>query len=98
MVRDCPRLPQQAFTARNLDSMLEAASREFINKEKYVKLDDKKKRVYVSAIFKFYTKDFVASGKADDLIPYLNTYRLDKIPEDYTVKYMKYDWSINSQP
>lgn len=98
MVKDCPRLPRRAFTEKNLEEMLQSASIEFLNKEKYVVLDQDKKVVQVSKIMDFYTKDFVASGKANDLIGYINLFRSNKIPADYSVKYKKYDWTINQQP
>ena len=47
---------------------------------------------------KFYTKDYVASGKKQDLIAYVNQYREDAIPADYKVKFLKYDWTINQAP
>lgn len=98
MVRDCPRLPRQAFTEANLEQMLDSVSVEFLNKDKYVLVDQNKKTVWVSKIMDFYTKDFVPSGKADDLIGYINLYRNNKIPADYRVKYKKYDWTVNQQP
>ena len=36
MVRDCPRLPQEAFRPATLEAQLEAATLEFINRAKYV--------------------------------------------------------------
>lgn len=98
MVRDCPRLPQQAFTEGNLEQMLQSVSVEFFNKDKHLTIDNNKKTVRVSKIMDFYTKDFVASGKSDDLIGYINLFRNNKIPADYRVKYMKYDWTVNQQP
>ena len=98
MVRDCPRLPQTAFRAEILDEQLEAATLEFINSAKYVQVDAQKGQIRVSAIFDFYTKDFVASGKARDLPLYINRYREAPLPADYKVRYLRYDWTINRQP
>lgn len=98
MVRDCPRLPRQAFTAETLDQQLEAASREFFTKEKHFRLDDDNRILYVSSILDFYTEDFVPSGKAADLASYINTYLEQPVPEGYKVKFIKYDWTINQQP
>jgi hypothetical protein len=98
MVRDCPRLPQTTFTADNVDEQLEQATREFINSDKYVQVDQKQKQVRVSAIFNFYTKDFVPSGKTRDLPDYINRYRSEPLPEGYKVRYLKYDWTLNQQP
>ena len=98
MVRDCPRLPQTLFTPNMLDAQLDAATREFINSSKYVVIDNDKQQIFVSAIFDFYTKDFVSSGKARDLPDYINPYRDEPLPDGYKVKYLKYDWTINQQP
>lgn len=98
MVKDCPRLPQTAFNAATLDQELEAASREFFAKDKHILIKSDKKEVHLSGIMKFYTKDYVPSGKKQDLVAYVNQFRDDKIPEEYKVKFIKYDWTINQQP
>lgn len=98
MVRDCPRLPQQPFKAETLEQQLESATQEFFNKQKHLRVDDKKSTVHVSGILKFYTGDFVASGKKSDLPQYINRFRETKIPVDYRVKFIDYDWTINQQP
>jgi len=98
MVRDCPRLPQTVFTPELLDAQLNQATREFINSRKYVLIDHDKRQIRVSAIFDFYTRDFVASGKARDLPDYINRYRDEPLPDDYKLKFMKYDWTINQRP
>ena len=98
MVKDCPRLPRSVFTGDNLEADLQAASIEFFAKEKHIEVNVEEERVFLSGIMKFYTKDYVASGKKQDLISYVNQFRENKIPEDYKVSYMKYDWTINQQP
>ncbi len=98
MVRDCPRLPRTVFLPEQLDAQLEQATREFANREKYVQVDSEKQLIWVSAIFDFYTKDFVPSGKPRDLPDYINRYRTEPLPAGYKVKYLKYDWTINQQP
>ena len=98
MVKDCPRLPQTAFNAATIDQELEVASREFFAKDKHILIKSDKQEVHLSGIMKFYTKDYVESGKKQDLIAYVNQFRDEKIPEDYKVKFIKYDWTINQQP
>ncbi len=98
MVKDCPRLPQQAFTENNFEQLLQSVSVEFFNKDKHLTIDSNNKTVEVSKIMDFYTKDFVSSGKANDLIGYINLFSNSKIPAEYTVKYKKYDWTVNVQP
>lgn len=98
MVKDCPRLPQQHFKAETLEADLQKAAIEFFNKDKHTHVDDTAQQVALSGIMKFYTKDYVASGKKQDLIRYINQYRENKVPEDYKVTFLDYDWSINQQP
>lgn len=97
MVKDCPRLPQKPFYADDLEQDLQVAADEFFNKEKHTQVDDVKKLLLLSGIMKFYTKDYVSSGKKQDLLEYVNKFRKDKIPDDYKVKFLKYDWTINKQ-
>jgi len=98
MVIDCPRLPKTVFTPESLEKDLQVASIEFFNKAKHIEISTKKKTVYLSGIMKFYTKDYVASGKKQDLVAYVNQYRNTAIPADYRVKFLDYDWTINQSP
>ncbi|MBI1361869.1 MAG: DUF547 domain-containing protein [Alphaproteobacteria bacterium] len=91
----CPRLPQSAFTANALDEQLAAAAREFVAEKRNVDVDDGRKELRISGIFKFYTKDFLA--KAPSLATYINQYRLSPVRTDYKIVFDDYDWSINDQ-
>ncbi len=97
MVKDCPRLPREPFLAATLERQLQSASVEFFNKEKHLRLDLDKKIVHVSSILDFYTEDYVSSGKARDLVPYINRFREKPVPVDFKVKFIPYDWTINQQ-
>ena len=98
MVRDCPRLPRVPFEAEKLDEQLQNLTVEFFNEAKYLRIDPSKQEVWVSEILKFYTEDFVRSGKRRDLIGYINRYTKDAIPSDYRVRFIDYDWTINQIP
>ena len=95
MVKDCPRLPMEVFTAGQLEQQLEALTWEFFSNPKHLQIDDQEKVVRVSRILKFYTKDFVASGKKSDLTEYINRYLESPVPSGYKVKFMDYDWTVN---
>jgi len=98
MVRDCPRLPTVPFDAEMLDQQLDQLTGEFFNKQKHLVVDSENKRVYVSEILDFYTEDFVASAKPQDLLSYIQQYHDRPIPDHYHVKFIDYDWTINQQP
>ena len=95
MVRACPRLPKQVFRASNLEKQLEDTAKEFFSNEKHIKINNEEKTVRVSEILKFYTEDFI-SDNTPNLIAYINLWREQPIPSDYKLKFIPYDWKINS--
>jgi hypothetical protein len=98
MVRSCPRLPQTAFRAEDLDAQLDAAAREFVNDARNVRVDAPVREVWLSAIFDFYTRDFAPDGEHASLIEYVNRYRDERIDSAFAVRFIPYDWSLNRQP
>jgi hypothetical protein len=93
MVISCPRLPRMAFSAAKLDAQLDAAARAFIGETRNVWPDPRKREVWLSAIFDFYTEDFLAH--APSLIAYVNRYRAEQIPADLKVRFLEYHWTVN---
>ena len=86
----CPKLLNVAFTAANMETLLQKATNGFINDTKRNKISTNK--VQLSNIFKWYKKDFTGNGT---LIEYLNTYLTTKINDNADIDYLKYDWSLN---
>ncbi len=89
----CPQLPRVPFRAEGFEGTLDALSRSCVNDERHVRIDPAARRVRLSAIFKFYTNDFLA--EADSLVAYINRLRNEPIPTDYGVEFLPYDWTIN---
>ncbi len=85
----CPPLPNQAFTAGNLNTLLNARTRSFIRNGAYNTITADK--VAVSKIFDWYGEDF------GDLRTYLNKYTATPIPAGQEIEYRDYDWSLNKQ-
>lgn len=85
----CPPIPNKAFTADNLNTLLNSRTRAFIRNEAYNTLTDAK--VEVSKIFDWYGEDF------GDLRSYLNKYAVTPIPEGTTIGFREYDWALNKQ-
>lgn len=92
----CPRLPREAFTPERLNEQLDREAKRFYNEDRNVQVDDARKVLRLSEILKFYTDDFLAA--APSLAAYVNKYRDKKVPEDYKVEFIPYDWTINRQP
>jgi len=95
MVVSCPRLPRTAFVASELDRQLDTATRSFIAERRNVTIDPNKRTLSLSAIFEFYTQDFLAH--APNLIAYINNYRSEKISQDFKVKFLNYNWTVNKR-
>ncbi|MDQ2980548.1 MAG: DUF547 domain-containing protein [Acidobacteriota bacterium] len=95
MARSCPRLPRQPFSADTLNAAFDREARYFFAEERNVSLEPAKKTVRVSQILQFYEKDFLT--KAPSLIAYANMYRNEKIPADWKVEFIPYDWTLNKE-
>lgn len=92
----CPRLPRYPFPSKGLNQELEKQATFFFNEDRNVKVDATKKEVHLSEILDFFTEDFLK--KSPNLIHYVNRYRKAKVPEDYEVEFISYDWTVNVQP
>ncbi len=95
MVRGCPRLPRVPFEASRLDEQLDGAAELFFSEDRNVELDPTAKVVRFNEILRFYTKDFLA--RSESLLAYVNLYRRPKIPADWKVRFLEYDWTVNRQ-
>jgi hypothetical protein len=91
----CPNIQPQAYTAENLELLLEKGARQFINHPRGVKF--MKDRLQVSSIYIWFQKDFGDSdaGVKQHLEKYLTTAQAEKLK---TVKQRirhQYDWRLN---
>lgn len=91
----CPELANFAFTADKLDAQLDERTANSINNPDFIKMKKNQNQVELSMIFKWYERDF--KMKADDALSYINQFRKNKIPENYTIDYYEYDWALNIQ-
>lgn len=93
----CPNLQTRAYTHDNLEQLLDAAAREYINHPRAVRFNIDNDALIVSSLYKWYEKDFGANTK--QVIEHLMQYaqpalrrqlaRANKIDEFF------YDWSLN---
>ncbi len=90
----CPPLINKAYLPSTLDLLLETQTKIAINGS-FLKVNTKKKRVEASEIMKWYKEDFTMNGITE--IDFINTYRKEKIPNNYKLTYFTYNWNINKQ-
>lgn len=91
----CPRLPRVPFAADAIDDQLDEQARRFLAEPRNLQRMPERNTVRLSEILKFYAKDF--RRRSPGLIAYVNRYVRDKIPEDYKVEFVDYDWTVNDQ-
>ena len=111
--KGCPPLRNEPYTGQSLDTQLNDQTVTFLADRDKFKIDRKEGIVYLSSIFKWFGKDFVATyappqnvGDLDQTLSavmnYLTTHA-DALFKPYLyrghykVKYIKYDWSLNEQ-
>jgi len=83
----CPPLADRAYTAENLERMLQQRTKSFINNDRFNVTQEEVVRV--SPLFDWYAQDF------GDVTDYLNTYLTTDIPEGKELHYLEYDWGLN---
>ena len=92
----CPVLPRVPFRAETVETDLQRETVKFMNDERHVRVDEAARTVWLSEIFSFFPEDFLA--QLPSLPAYVNRYRTIKVPEDYVVRFIPYDWTVNAQP
>lgn len=85
----CPPIINQAYLPETLDEQLNQRARINLNDDNFVRVVKGEKKVYLSEIFKWYKKDF------GSILQFVNQYRTQAIPIDYSIDYYTYDWRLN---
>lgn len=92
----CPPLHEAAYTAENWDELLEQKTKEFLERRGEVMIDNNKKTVTVSPLFKWYQGDWEnEKGVRDFLAKYLPDQQNQIKDPAYALTYYEYDWSLN---
>jgi len=90
----CPPLINEAYMPNTLDEQLETQTKKALNGS-FLRVNEKKKRVEVSEIMKWYEDDFTMDGMTK--IDFINKYRTEQIPDNYKLSYFSYNWTLNKQ-
>jgi len=89
----CPPLIHDAYTGATVQKTLEANLKRWINNPARNQIDHDTRTLRLSSIFDWYAKDF---GGKDNLANFVNNYT-DRDVSGYSVAFLDYDWSLNSQ-
>jgi len=85
--KSCPPLHNEAFTEKNVQSLLESRTRAFINDKTQNTFSGK--HAELSKIFEWYKHDFYP------IIDFINRYISAELPKDAELTYKEYDWNLN---
>jgi hypothetical protein len=94
----CPDLRMEAFTADKLNEQLSDQMERFLrSSKKGMRMDKKKKRVYLSSIFKWFKGDFESRG---GVLKVISNYVSPEAAKELMspgidVSYFDYNWGIN---
>ncbi|MCC0176285.1 DUF547 domain-containing protein [Waterburya agarophytonicola K14] len=108
----CPPLRNEPYVSEKLEAQLDEQTAKFAQSIHGFSLDRQDNRVYLSSIFKWYGKDFIETYGInagfqgnEQQRAVLNYFSSQLAPQDlqflqnndYQVKYLDYDWSLNKQ-
>lgn len=98
--KSCPLLRSEAYRAADLDSQLDDQAKRFINNRKKNYFDSSSNTLHLSAIFKWFEKDFTGRGRS--LAAYVSRYLNAEVSAAVNstgtaIEYLDYDWSLNGR-
>ncbi len=95
----CPALSRIPYTAGNLEALLEARTRRFLNQPQNVTIDKEKRIVTLSKLFDWYGNDFGDNKRG--ILDFVARYHQDGgvlRDGEWRIRYFDYDWSPNAVP
>ncbi len=106
--KSCPNLARQAYTAANLEEMLNEQSRKFNQSPKGLQISEEKRFskprtvLALSTIYKWFREDFILVS--ENLLDFVHHYAnaeaqrfIEKNRKNLKIEYIDYDWSLNDQ-
>jgi hypothetical protein len=109
----CPPLRNEPYEGSRLIEQLDDQVHQMLKHPKKFKIDQSRKRVYLSKILYWYGKDFISKHSDTDkfenqskvnrsllnfIVPYLSDQEREFLEtHDVSISYLDYDWSLNEQ-
>ncbi|RMD84464.1 MAG: DUF547 domain-containing protein, partial [Lentisphaerae bacterium] len=92
--RGCPPLRSEAYRASRLDAQLDDQAQRYFSMPTGLQIDNNRRKVLVSKIFKWYSEDF------ESVRAFIRRYvkpELQHAVTTYDLDYLAYDWRLNEQ-
>ncbi len=95
----CPLLPETAYTEENVQELLEAETREYLDSDRGIRIDRAENTIYLSKIFDWFKDDFVEeSGSVLEFVrPYLREEDVVFLDRSPRVAFLDYNWTLNAK-
>ena len=91
--KSCPKLNNRAFSAQNVQQMLNANTAAFLNNtDQNIITKDK---VKLSQIFNWFKEDFTKGGAS--VMAFVNKFSKQKIDDKQNISFLDYDWDLNGK-
>jgi hypothetical protein len=93
----CPPLRREPYDGARLDEQLDDQTRRYLASPAGLQLDPGRRRVAVSAIFKWFGEDFEAAGGVRAFLAHHapRAARVTLADPGAKIRYLDYDWSLN---
>ncbi len=92
--KGCPILISESYDPERVQDQLQKVTEDAMNDPQFIRYGRNAGEVEVSQIFNWYASDF---GGEKGVVPFINQYRKEKIPEGARVSYYEYDWTLNEK-
>ena len=94
----CPDLRVEAYSPERLNEQLDDQMKKFVaNTQKGLRIDQSKKRLYLSSIFKWFEEDFEPKGGVRSYLAlYVRKNEAASLKnQTFSISYLDYNWELN---
>ena len=97
--KGCPPLRSEAYRPKDLEQQFTEQGKIFLGNTQKNRVDNTKRVLYLSPIFKWFKEDFTKKGTLQQFVtPYFPEKDQSALEQsDYTIKYTYYDWTLNEK-
>lgn len=89
----CPTLYSEAIRPEEINDQLNYSTQMVMDRDDYVFVDSKAKKIRVCKIFEWYKEMFESGGQS--IRTFINQNRFVTLPSGYEIEFMEYDWTLN---
>lgn len=89
----CPPIINKAYRPETLENQLNEQTRKALDDTDFTRVNAGNNEIVLSQIFNWFMNDFGQSNT--EVLEYINEFRTQDIPTNYSISYYEYDWGLN---